>query len=341
MACAGHLGERRGERPLHRVVEADIAFDREAGVGGEGEEARMFARAVVVDGPRLLASEDQALFVVAQGRPLGAAFQALRRQTGGGQHLAGGRDMHRLAIVRGAGECDVALGEAEAVGGAAFHQRQRLKRLDRRTGKGRPLGLAMDGDQRAAGIGDDNVDAVAALDKRAAGDLNDGGGKVLHRCLSGSLHDVSAVAAGRAIVTAKASGATVPSSRRHRPASARIRRKPSNNHAETASGRAVPPAPPAHLLRHRIVAGSPPRIAARDPHGGEPAAGKEAVAGDRLIGEFGTGRLVTAGIADEARQGELVEANEADAGEAARRPRPRSGIVAALQMAMTHRLQAA
>ena len=50
-----------------------------------------------------------------------------------------------------------------------------------------------------------------------------------------------------------------------------------------------------------------PRAAARDAKQAHPAAGPETMAGYRLVGIFRAGRQVPAGVADEARQGQLVQ----------------------------------
>ena len=52
---------------------------------------------------------------------------------------------------------------------------------------------------------------------------------------------------------------------------------------------------------------------ARDPEQAHPAAGPQAVAGNRLIGIFRTGRQVSAGVADEIGERQLIETDEARA----------------------------
>jgi len=99
---------------------------------------------------------------------MGAAFEralveAEARQPGP-HHV----DVHRLAAVRGAGQRQLGLAHAEALGRAALQQHQRLQGLDRRAREDRPVVLAQGLAQRAGGIGDGVADPVAALDPLAA-----------------------------------------------------------------------------------------------------------------------------------------------------------------------------
>ena len=70
------------------------------------------------------------------------------------------------------------------------------------------------------------------------------------------------------------------------------------------------------------------RPASHDPEQPHPAAAPQPMPGDRLIGIFRTGRKVPAGIADEARQRQLVEPDEACAQQPCRRLRPGPGEIA-------------
>ena len=80
--------------------------------------------------------------------------------------------MAGLAAVRGAGQRQFLQAEAVAVGGAAFDQRQRLQRLDRRARKDRPLDVAQRQHARAVGVDHRDRAGMPALDQRAAQDLD-------------------------------------------------------------------------------------------------------------------------------------------------------------------------
>ncbi len=66
-------------------------------------------------------------------------------------------------------------------------------------------------------------------------------------------------------------------------------------------------------FRHGVQPAGAARTATRDTKQRHPTARPKSVAGDRLIAIFGTGRNVAAGIADETRQSQLIEPDEANA----------------------------
>jgi hypothetical protein len=80
--------------------------------------------------------------------------------------------MAGLARMRGAGQGQFLRAEAEAVGSAAFDQRQRLYRLDRRARKGRPRNVAQRQHRPAIGVGDRHRPAMPAFHQRAAPSLD-------------------------------------------------------------------------------------------------------------------------------------------------------------------------
>ncbi len=68
----------------------------------------------------------------------------------------------------------------------------------------------------------------------------------------------------------------------------------------------------AQCFRHGVQPAGAARTATRDAKQRHPPARPKSVAGDRLIPIFGTGRNVAAGIADEIRQSQLIEPDEAN-----------------------------
>jgi hypothetical protein len=91
------------------------------------------------------------------------------------QHARGGGDMAGLARVRGAGERQLRRSEAIAVGGAAFDQRQRLQRLDRRARIDRALDVALRQHAATVGIDHRHRAAMPAFDQPAAQDFDQDG----------------------------------------------------------------------------------------------------------------------------------------------------------------------
>ncbi len=82
-------------------------------------------------------------------------------------------DMALLAIVRGAGERDVLVAQAEAFDGAALDEGHRLDRLVGRAWQDRRIDVAPRRDDRAVRLDDRGGTLVPALDQRPARDLDD------------------------------------------------------------------------------------------------------------------------------------------------------------------------
>ena len=74
--------------------------------------------------------------------------------------------------MRAAGKCDLRRAEAEAIDGAAFEERQRLQRLDRRAGENGAGDVADAGHHLAVGAYDGDGAGVHALDESAARQLD-------------------------------------------------------------------------------------------------------------------------------------------------------------------------
>ena len=158
----------------HRVVGLHVASGAVeqrpiAGHGaGQADEAGMFARAVVVQGAgRFAACRHLALERFAVG-PVRAAFQCPCIHARLGQHPGRGGHMRRLAVVRGAGQRQFLVTQAEALGRAAGHQRQRLQQLDGRARKDRPLDVAQRQHAAAVGIDHRHRAAMCGFDGLAA-----------------------------------------------------------------------------------------------------------------------------------------------------------------------------
>src|SRR5476649_2937341 len=81
--------------------------------------------------------------------------------------------MARLAIMRGAGQRDVLVAEAEALDGAALDEGHRLDRLVGRARQDGLVDVAPRSDDRAVGLHDRGDAFVAALDHRSARDFDD------------------------------------------------------------------------------------------------------------------------------------------------------------------------
>ena len=101
-----------------------------------------------------------------------AAFERRGVEPGLGQHAGGGAHVLGLAVVRGAGERQLLGAEPEPVGGAAFHQRQRLQQLDRRARKHRPRDVAERDDARAVGVHHGDGAGMRRFDAAAAQDFD-------------------------------------------------------------------------------------------------------------------------------------------------------------------------
>ena len=128
----------------------------------------MLARAVVVQRRRRAAGARQRLRRGLVQRPVGAAGERAGVEPGRAQHALDAGDMRRLAAVRRAGERELLVAEAVAVGAARLDQHQRLQRLDGRAGKHRRRDVAERQHGRAVGVDHRHGAAVAALDQVAA-----------------------------------------------------------------------------------------------------------------------------------------------------------------------------
>jgi hypothetical protein len=140
-------GLQRGRHLAHhRVVGPHVARRKRAQVGrprarhqaAQADEAGVLARAVVVQRAGLGAGGGQRLDAAVVVGPVRAALQRCRIHAGLGQHAGGVARAGLAAVaqasaaaVRGAGQRQLGVGQAQRVGRAAGHQRQRLQHLAR------------------------------------------------------------------------------------------------------------------------------------------------------------------------------------------------------------------
>ena len=97
-----------------------------------------------------------------------AAFEHAGIDARLGQHAGGRAHVHRFAVVRGAGQRQLGVGELQPVGGVALDERQCLQALDRRAREHRPVDVAERDDDRAVGVDDGERALVLGLDRVAA-----------------------------------------------------------------------------------------------------------------------------------------------------------------------------
>ena len=102
-----------------------------------------------------------------------AAFERPFVAPGLGEHRARGRHMVFAARVGRAGERDLLVAQAQAVGRAAFDKRHGLQRLDRRARIDRALGVAEDHDDAAIRVDDRAGAAVGGFNPLSARGLDD------------------------------------------------------------------------------------------------------------------------------------------------------------------------
>lgn len=168
---AHHLEDPQ-QRLLNRVFPLDVAFGRHLQVAGEGEEACVFTRAVVVKRAAFAAGA-QKLF---QGglviRRLRSAFQVFLAEADPLQPGLNRSHLFCFSVMAGAGERHLRIGTAKSLGGATFHKAKGLQRLDRRTRIDKPLHVSGRKHHAAACIDDRDRGTMPALDHAATGHLD-------------------------------------------------------------------------------------------------------------------------------------------------------------------------
>ncbi len=143
----GHLLEKR---LLERVLGQPVVLEGPAAHGTDTEEARVLARAVVV-----------------QAAPVdSAALEVVLGRSGAGEELPGRRDLLGSRVVRRSRDRHVLVGEI--VVGA--NEGKRLDRLGRRAHERDEAGIATRLGELSSGIQPDRVDRVPRLDQPSADD---------------------------------------------------------------------------------------------------------------------------------------------------------------------------
>src|ERR1700722_4353582 len=165
---ARHRFDRRRDLALHGMVRRDIALRVRAHRAGKTEEARVFARAIVVQsGRRPPRARKCPRFLLAEW-PMNIAFEHPFIVSNFGDHRARGRDMILASRVRRAAERNLLVAEPQAVRGAARAERQGLQRLDRGARINRQIGVAKGHHHPAVRIDDRAGPAMSGFDEGAA-----------------------------------------------------------------------------------------------------------------------------------------------------------------------------
>ena len=126
-----HLRHRRPDQRLAGRVEVEVARGVRAEEAGQGQEARVLARAVVVDPARLVAALLEGAARGRIARRLRPAPESLLAQLEPAEQPPGRADVGGLGVVARDGEAELLVGQADPVGGAGLQQREHLEALHR------------------------------------------------------------------------------------------------------------------------------------------------------------------------------------------------------------------
>src|SRR5215212_2323237 len=148
--------------PLQRVSRVPVAERLVALVDADGEHARVFARAVAVDGTRLLATTDQFCVRGAVYGRMDAALEVVFGVPGLLEDGPDGGEVGFLGVVRSAGDGKLLVREAERVSGPGEDERECLEGFGRRAEVDVRLGVAEGFEYVAPGIIDAKAAAVEA-----------------------------------------------------------------------------------------------------------------------------------------------------------------------------------
>src|SRR5215212_6429674 len=151
--------------PLQRVSRVPVVERLVALVNADGEHAGVFARAVAVDGTRLLAATDQLCVRGFVHRRVYAALEVGFGEPGLFQDGSDGGEMRLLGIVRGAGDGKLLIRKAERIGGPGEDERECLKGFGRGAEVDVRFGVAQGFEHVAPGITGGKAAAVDALDQ--------------------------------------------------------------------------------------------------------------------------------------------------------------------------------
>jgi hypothetical protein len=178
---AGQILQHGVHFALHGMVGLPVADVIDATRAGDGEKARMLARAVVVQ-RRRGAGPRQRVGRGLRERPMRPAAERRWLESRLRQDARDTFDVRPLTTVRGAGQRKLLVAQPVALGSARFHERQGLQGLDRRTREHLRRHVADAENERSAGIGDGDRAPMAAFHQIAANDFDEN--RVVH-CSSG------------------------------------------------------------------------------------------------------------------------------------------------------------
>ena len=170
---AGQVRKRRRDFALNRVVRRHVAGRIDSERGGEANEARVLARAIVVERDRSLAGSRQGVGRSFAERPMRPTFEGSFVAACFCEDRLGGGDVTLLAGVRGAGERNLVFDQAQPIRRAARNQRQGLQRLDRGTGVDWAVHIAEGEHGRAVRIYDDGRASMGRFDPLPTQDFDD------------------------------------------------------------------------------------------------------------------------------------------------------------------------
>ena len=172
---AAHLVQ---DADLGRMPGALVAGGRPAVVLCQREHPGVLAGAVAPGGRERGPGAEDGLVHRGRQRRVRAAGQVRLLATDGGQHPERQVDVHRLARMGAAGQREGVGAEAEAIGAAVRHERQRLERLGRGAPVRHQVRVARRSDEPALGVHHGDLDGVDRLAEFAARgfDAERGGG---------------------------------------------------------------------------------------------------------------------------------------------------------------------
>ena len=164
-----------GDLLLHRMFRLYIVLRINAQLTGQRQHTCVLAGTIVVDLFASVTFAHQCMMGFQIAWPMRAAF--IKRLVIGRllQHVAGNTNMLRLAVVGGAGKCDLFIREAEAVSRARQDHRQELERLAGRARMDGGCDSAFGSNDTASLVHDAIGAAMTALDSITTGDFGDDG----------------------------------------------------------------------------------------------------------------------------------------------------------------------
>ena len=171
---AGKIFEHRTNLALHRMFGPKVFAVIDAHGAGDAQEARMLAGAIVVQGRRLPGARHGRRRGL-RNRPMRAATQRGRIETGFRQHAFNAGNMRRFAAVRGASERQLFVVEPVTIRHPLLDERQGLQCLDRGTRKYRHRHVADSKRHCSRGVGNRDGPAVPAFDQQASHDFDQNG----------------------------------------------------------------------------------------------------------------------------------------------------------------------